>query len=111
MLQPTFKIEYNNKDITRDVSQYVTSLEYTDFESGQSDEVSIIFEDSLKLWQNSWMPSKGDALRVYIGYVGEKLLNCGIFEIDEIEYSAPPDTVIVKGLATGIKSAFRKIKH
>ena len=108
MLKPYFKIEYNNKDITKDVSKYVTNIEYTDFESGESDEINITFEDSVQLWQGAWIPTKGDALRVFIGYVGEKLLNCGIFEIDEIEYSAPPDSIIVKGLATGIKKAFRQ---
>ena len=108
MLKPYFKIEYNNKDITRDVSNYVTNIEYTDFESGESDEINITFEDSAQLWQGAWIPTKADALRVYIGYVGEKLLNCGIFEIDEIEYSAPPDSIVVKGLATGIKKAFRQ---
>ena len=95
MLKPYFKIEYNNKDITRDVSNYVTNIEYTDFECGESDEINITFEDSAQLWQGAWIPTKGDALRVYIGYVGEKLLNCGIFEIDEIEYSAPPDSIVV----------------
>lgn len=66
MLKPYFKIEYNNKDITRDVSNYVTNIEYTDFESGESDEINITFEDSAQLWQGAWIPTKGDALRVYI---------------------------------------------
>jgi len=104
MLKPTFKLEYNKKDITKDVSNYVVNIEYTDFEHGQSDEISITFEDSEKLWQNAWIPSKGDSLRLFIGYEGEKLLNCGLFEIDEIEFETPPDTLIVKAIATGIKN-------
>lgn len=108
MLKPTFKIEYNKKDITRDVSSYVVSIEYTDFEHGQSDEISITFEDSEKLWQNAWIPSKGDSLRLFIGYEGEKLLNCGVFEIDEIEFETPPDTLVVKAIATGIKKPLRQ---
>src|SRR5574344_1496630 len=108
MLTPTFKLEYNQKDITKDVSDYVVNIDYTDFESGQSDEISITFEDSEKLWQSSWIPSKGDSLRLYIGYLGEKLLNCGVFEIDEIEFVTPPDTLTVKALATGIKKALRQ---
>ena len=108
MFQPTFKLEYNKKDITKDISKYVLSINYTDFEHGQSDEIEIVFEDSEKLWQSAWMPTKGDCLRAYIGYESEKLLNCGIFEIDEIEYSARPNSIIVKCLATGIKKAFRQ---
>ena len=108
MLQPTFKLEYNKKDITKDISDYVLNINYTDFEHGQSDEVEIIFEDSQKLWQDAWIPSKGDNIRLYIGYVGEKLLNCGVFEIDEIEFSTPPDILIVKAIATGITKSLRQ---
>ena len=108
MLIPTYKIEYNNKNITKDVSDYVLSIEYSDYEHGQSDEITITFEDSESLWNGAWIPSKGDAPRLFIGYAGEKLLNCGIFEIDEIELNSPPDIIIVKGLATGIKKSFRQ---
>ena len=108
MLIPTYKIEYNNKNITKDVSDYVLSIEYSDYEHGQSDEITITFEDSENLWNGAWIPTKGDALRLCVGYVGEQMLNCGAFEIDEIEYNAPPDTVIVKALATGIKKSFRQ---
>ncbi|HSA05719.1 MAG TPA: hypothetical protein P5556_00910 [Candidatus Gastranaerophilales bacterium] len=86
MLKPVFKIEYENLNITAKISPYVLSVEYTDFEHGQSDEIQIQLEDSNKLWQGSWYPSKGDTLSLQIGYEGSKLLNCGSFEIDEIEY-------------------------
>ena len=108
MLTPIFKLEYNQKNITQDVSDYVLNIEYSDFEHGQSDEITITFENSEGLWNGAWIPSKGDALRLFIGYAGEKLLNCGIFEIDEIELNSPPDIIIVKGLATGIKKSFRQ---
>ena len=108
MLTPIFKIEYNQKDITKDVSNQVLNIEYTDYEHGQSDEITITFDDTQKLWQSSWIPSKGDSLRVFIGYEGEKLLNCGVFEIDEIEFATPPDTLTVKALATGITKALRQ---
>lgn len=108
MLTPIFELFYETKNITRDVSPYVTNIEYTDYEHGSSDELTITFEDSANLWKSSWLPSKGDSLRAYLGYQDEKLLNCGSFEIDELEYSAPPDTVTVKGLATGIKKPLRQ---
>ena len=108
MYKPIFKIEYNQKDITKDVSNQVLNIEYTDYEHGQSDEITITFDDTQKLWQSSWIPSKGDSIRVFIGYEGEKLLNCGIFEIDEIEFATPPDILTVKALATGITKALRQ---
>ncbi len=108
MLTPIFKLEYNNKNITEDVSDYVLNIDYTDYEHGQSDEISITFEDADGLWSGAWIPSKGDALRLFIGYAGEKMLNCGIFEIDEIEYETPSNTLTVRALATGIKKSFRQ---
>lgn len=108
MLRPIFELFYEQKNITQDVSPYVTSIEYTDVEHGESDELQISFEDSEKLWQDAWIPTKGDCLRAYIGYEAEKLLNCGQFEIDELEYDTPPDVVTVKGLATGIKQPLRQ---
>ena len=108
MITPIFKIEYENKDITANISQNVLSVSYTDFEHGQSDEVEIQIEDIENLWKSSWYPSKGDSLKLNIGYAGEKLLNCGSFEIDELEFASPPDTISLKALAANIKKALRQ---
>lgn len=108
MLTPTFKLLYENKDITKDAAPYVTSIEYTDVEHGESDEIQICFEDSEKLWQGPWIPTKGDSIRAHLGYADEKLLNCGSFEIDELEFETPPDIITIKGLATDIKKPLRQ---
>ncbi len=118
MLKPIFKVEYENINITASIAPYILSVGYTDFEHGQSDEVEIQIEDSNHLWQSDWYPSKGDTLKLNIGYEGEKLenefstpaslLNCGSFEIDELEFSAPPDTITLKALAANIKKALRQ---
>lgn len=108
MQKTTFKIKYESKDITRAINPYVLSIDYTDNEHGQSDEIVIQLENSDKLWQGNWYPSKGDVLSLEIGYEGEKLLNCGAFEIDEIEYSAPPDVITLKAVSTNIKKTLRE---
>jgi len=108
MLKLVFKIEYENKNITAEISPNVLSVSYTDFEHGQSDEVEIQIEDRSHLWKSSWYPTKGDSIKLNIGYEGEKLLNCGSFEIDEMEFSAPPDTITIKALAANIKKALRQ---
>lgn len=108
MSTPTFIVEYENKDITAQISSNVLSVSYTDFEHGQSDEIEIQVEDNQNLWKSSWYPSKGDALKLHIGYKDEKLLNCGCFEIDELEFASPPDTITLKALAANIKKALRQ---
>jgi hypothetical protein len=106
--EPVIQIEYESKDITRYIAPYVMSLTYTDYEHGHSDDLEIQLEDSEHLWQSSWYPSKGDTISAKIGYVNEDLLNCGSFEIDEVEFSAPPDTITIKALSTSIKKALRQ---
>lgn len=108
MLTPKYELIYNKKNITKDVAKYVTNIDYTDFEHGQSDEINISFEDSENLWHSAWIPTKCDVLTLKIGYEGEKLLNCGAFEIDELEYETPPDVVTVKALAASIKKPLRQ---
>ncbi|HAT1684421.1 TPA: phage protein D [Klebsiella oxytoca] len=105
--QPVWSLVYNQKDITRDVSAYVTSVSYTDKLSGESDEIQVDLEDSEGRWRDAWYPGKGDTLTLKMGYAGEPLLECGTFSIDEIELSGPPDRVSLRGLATSVTVAMR----
>lgn len=102
-----FKLQYENKDITADVSPMMTSVIYTDYEQGQSDEIEITMEDRNHRWKQGWYPVKGDSLSLDIGYEGEKLLPCGGFEIDDITFEGPPDTISIKALAVGVMDALK----
>lgn len=106
--RPVFFIEYEQKDITAYITHFVISVTYVDFEHGKSDEIDIQIEDREHIWKSSWYPVKGDVINLRIGYEGEGLLPCGSFEIDEIELSAPPDLINLKGIATNIKKALRQ---
>lgn len=104
---PTFKLVYEGKDITEDVSKYATSVTYTDAVSGESDEIQINLEDTNGNWRNSWRPNKGDNILLEIGYKNSALVDCGSFEVDEIELSGPPDVVNFRALATPVTSPLR----
>ncbi|EIM9883728.1 phage protein D [Salmonella enterica] len=105
--QPAYRLVYNQKDITHDVSVYVTSVTYTDKLSGESDEIQVDLEDSEGRWRDAWYPGKGDTLTLYMGCVGENMRECGTFSVDEIELSGPPDNVSLRGLATSVTAALR----
>jgi phage protein D len=103
-----YTILYNTKDITRDISEQVTNIQYTDKIGGESDTVEITLEDSDQRWQNAWYPVKGDSLQLIIRQNIQQL-NCGTFEIDELESSSSNsgDVFTIKGLAAGIKKQLR----
>ena len=104
---PVFMLSYGQKNITNDITPYVLSVTYTDYLSGQSDELEVELEDADGRWINAWYPGKGDTLSLRIGYEAAPLLPCGTFEIDEIEFARPPSTVSIRGLATGIRKSVR----
>ena len=95
-----YKVEYDGRDITKDISRYLIMLTYKDRETDGADDLQIELEDVEGLWKNSWYPDKGATLKAWIGK--ERLTYCGEFTIDEVEYQGKPSTVIMKGVSAAI---------
>lgn len=108
--KPQIIIIYNKKNVTEDLSKYVKSVTYTDYEKDQSDELEIILKDDLDFFKGSWRPVKGDKIEAKLGYFGEKLLNCGIFTVDEAEMQDMDDgsTFVIRALAASINNKVRE---
>lgn len=105
--QPKWVLEYEGKDISKDVSPYILQITYTDALQGESDSLEINLEDRDSRWKNGWWPQKGDKIKLQIGYTGEKLVSCGTFTVDEVELNGPPDTVSLRALSAGVKESLR----
>lgn len=105
--QVAFELLYNNKTMTADVAPFVLSISYTDYASGQADELDIELENTDGRWLNDWYPDKGAALTLSIGYAGKPLTNAGSFCIDEISPSGTPAVVRMRSTATGVMGAVR----
>ncbi|NJD38455.1 MAG: Cro/Cl family transcriptional regulator [Geobacter sp.] len=105
--QPVFRLIYDRKDITAALQPFVLQITYTDVLTGESDDLQINLSDRDHRWKNSWFPGQGDALQLSIGYEGHQLVNCGSFQIDEVELNGPPDTVSIRALAAGVNEALR----
>jgi phage protein D len=99
-------INWNGKNITADISPYISSVNYTDKEEGESDEINITLDDTEGLWSGDWYPTEGDTIELYLGYE-DKLMNCGLFQVDEITFTGPPHQLEVKGIAAGISQSLR----
>ena len=50
---PVFMLSYGQKNITNDITPYVLSVTYTDYLSGQSDELEVELEDADGRWINA----------------------------------------------------------
>lgn len=104
--QYAVEISIAGKNVTGDVSPYLSKFSYTDKEEEESDDITLTFEDVGALWQQPWYPQQGDTLEAKIGKPGATL-DCGFFEIDEVEFEGPPDTFNVKAIGTAISKTLR----
>lgn len=105
---PTFVLTYNARDITADLTPFKLSVSYTDnLDGDESDSLELSLEDADGRWWDAWYPTKGDRINLRIGYEGHALVDCGDFEIDEIEIEGPPSQVRIRALAAGVTKALR----
>lgn len=107
---PDFSMLYGKTNITADIEPHLLELTYTDNLEGESDELTVVFEDISGKWIRQWYPTQGNKLKAAIGYKGAQLTDIGAFEIDEVEYNYRPSYIQIKALSTGIGKANRTLK-
>jgi phage protein D len=119
------KVIYDGADITKDISETVINMQYTDKASGEADDLTLKCHDRDGKWIKEWYPKKVSAnnagnasdgvfLRVKIitgnwngeGNKGE--LDCGCFEVDTVEFGGPPDNVSIKAVSTPLTTGMRR---
>lgn len=98
----TSEIYINGKNITEDISKYVTSISVSDVLDGETNTASIALEDRERLWTADWFPQRGDTLKLSFkktNWTAEnqtETFDFDSWEIDEIENSFPPNTAKLK---------------
>lgn len=103
--KPNIRITYQNRDITKDVTPLLVSVDYVDSVKGRADTVELVFDDTDLVWQSTWYPEKGDTIKLEIGY--ESLVDCGTFQVDEIGYSINPDQITIRGISAPVSVPLR----
>ncbi len=97
-------IKIEGKDITKTLGNYLTGFSYTDNEEEAADDLQINLEDREGRWLSDWLSKAGKGLKVEAKILQEeggksRPLPCGIFEIDNISSSGPPDKVTLKAIS------------
>lgn len=105
--RPHIKVLYNGVNISADISKSLINFTYTD-NLDEADTLDIELEDAFEKWQNTWYPEKGAKIKAEIGIEGGLVLDCGTFEVDEIEFMGPPDTINLRCIAAGFKEGEKR---
>lgn len=112
----TVRIMYNGKNIVKDISDYVQSFSFTDNAAGKLDDMTLRLEDSGGLFMKKWFPGKGAKVKAYIDTHNWRddgktvSLFCGVFRLDEVEYSVNPDNISLKGISVPFSSGIKQTK-
>ncbi|HUY28619.1 MAG TPA: hypothetical protein VMV27_14510 [Candidatus Binataceae bacterium] len=107
VLAPQWIVVYAGANITGDIAPMVRAIDYIDRLGGASGELCIEVEDHAQRWQGPWYPALGDDLTASIGYRNGQLLECGAFQVDDLELEGPPDVFRLRCLAAYITPAMR----
>ena len=103
---------YDNVDISVDVAPYIEAFEYNDVMDGRyTDDITIVLDDKEGRWKSEWFPDHGAKLTARLtclDWPGGHVLECGTFEVDDLQFGGPPSTFTIGALAAGISSSLRR---
>lgn len=111
------RVSIDKKDVSTSVNKYLNSLTYVDTAKDEADDLQLFLDDRDNEWIN-WLGPAGNDLRgtTITAAIVQKnrysdgkdaMLDCGLFELDSIDCSGPPQTMNIKGLAIPHNSALR----
>ena len=112
----SLKLLYQKLDITNDIADDLEGFTYTDNASGSADSIGVTINNGNKKWLYSWAPNKGDTLQAFIKTINWRFkndnqqLDCGIYTIDDINYSGRPSTVEIGAISVPTSLDFMNIK-
>ena len=114
--QASVVVKYNDKDITKTITDYIEGFSYVDNASGSADTVTLKLNNRSGKWSGSWIPVQGDSVKTIIKLTNwnkegdNRKFDCGYFLIDDLSFSGPPSIASIGGISTPINTDFNVTK-
>ncbi|CUI71032.1 Phage protein D [Achromobacter xylosoxidans] len=102
--RPIWRVIVDGKDVTGNVRPRLQSLTITECRSDQADQLDLVLDDHDGRLE---LPARGVSVRVLLGWESTGLVDKGTFEVDEVEFSGPPDIITLRARSADMKSALR----
>ncbi|MGB1374073.1 MAG: contractile injection system protein, VgrG/Pvc8 family [Aequoribacter sp.] len=106
-MRPDFRIIADAQDITEVIRDRLLSLRLTDESGTQSDalEIQLDDRDAVIKW-----PTHGAELLVSLGDTKDNLVVMGVYTVDEIEHTGPPQTLTIRAKAADKRASLKAPK-
>lgn len=89
--KPDFSITLGGVELT-ELADRITALSVTDNNGFEADQLTLSIDDADGMVD---LPPRGAELAVSIGWLGEPLIYKGLYTVDEVGHSGPPDVIDV----------------
>ncbi|HDK6380006.1 TPA: phage late control D family protein [Klebsiella pneumoniae] len=99
---PVFNVLMGGKTLTV-LDEKLISLELTDNRGFNADELTISVDDSQG---DIALPPRGAELSISLGWQGEPLIYKGIYIVDEVSHSGPPDRIDITARSADFRDEF-----
>lgn len=106
-------------DVTADINRDLLSMTYTDNEEDKADDLQLSLADREWIWLGNWLNNATAGKSAEVSAViiqknwesaGDRVLDCGTFEVDTVEEPGPPAKVNIKAGSIPYKTAARTQK-
>jgi phage protein D len=112
------RVFFDGRDISLDMRRYLAALTYTDLAGGEADDLALEIDDRDGEWTRAWLGGAGNdvkgikvsAMIIQKNWRGDgrdALLDCGLFELDRIDFSGPPRRLTLSATALPFSSEIR----
>ena len=106
-LTPAFKVTADTQDITDKIADRLLELSLTDNIGSVSDTANIKLDDADHIFT---LPNTGAKLDISLGYQETGVEKIGLYHVDEIELSGPPNTLGISAKAADMKAQLKAPK-
>jgi uncharacterized protein len=107
LITPYFKVLADSQDITQAIKKRLVSLAVKDESGLKSDTAEIVLDDR---GNDVALPRTGAELTIYLGYKEESLALMGVYIVDEITLSGPPETMAIRAKAANMRQSLKATK-
>lgn len=113
----TKRVETLGAGVGTDIAPYVESLTYVDNAADDSDTIDMTLDAQDGKWLWAWLPQKGATLYPCLrGHDwerpgDERRMDCGLFVVDDVNYSDTPTTLQLGGVSKPSDSNFSETER
>ncbi|WP_460155212.1 phage late control D family protein [Pseudomonas sp. S2_B12] len=101
-MTPAFRVVADGADITALINDRLLQLKTTDKPGMESDEFELRIDDRDGAVA---LPPRGAGIEIFLGYAETALARMGRYVVDDIDFSGPPDTLVISGKASDMRGS------